>query len=206
MLHAAGIELRVPAAVGLRCADHPEWVLPVNWPGAPSRPVLEVVLSLAEGVEIRPYTAGFAAMVGDDTGGHPDRPHIGVALMRPRARGRLTVRTADPAVPPDIEHHYDSDPADLADLAYGVGVVRELVGAATELGDPQWSTSQHLCGSARMGREDDRMAVVDERCRVRGVDNLWVVDGSVLPDVPSRGPHATTVMLAHRAAAFVIAG
>jgi choline dehydrogenase len=45
--------------------------------------------------------------------------------------------------------------------------------------------------------------VLDSQCRVRGVDGLWVVDGSIMPSIPSRGPHATTVMLAHRAAEFV---
>ena len=44
------------------------------------------------------------------------------------------------------------------------------------------------------------------QCRVRGVDGLWVIDGSVLPSITSRGPHATTVMLAHRAAQFVTTG
>ena len=54
-----------------------------------------------------------------------------------------------------------------------------------------------------MGADGDPKAVVDQRCRVRGIENLWVIDGSVLPVVPSRGPHATIVMLGHRAAEFV---
>ena len=53
-------------------------------------------------------------LVGDGTPGHPDWPHLGVALMRPRARGRVTLVSADPMVPPLIEHHYDSEPADIA--------------------------------------------------------------------------------------------
>ena len=205
-LRTAGIPVVHPAPVGLRCADHPEWVLPTTWTVAPARPVLEVVLSLADGIEIRPYTGGFVAMVGDGTGGQPDWPHIGVALMKPRARGRITVLSADPAVPPRIEHHYDSEPADVADLARGTEVARELAAAATELGEPMWSTSQHLCGSAPMGPDGDSGAVVDGRCRVRGVAGLWVIDGSVMPTIPSRGPHATTVMVGHRAAEFVREG
>ena len=55
-----------------------------------------------------------------------------------------------------------------------------------------------------MGSEGEPSAVVDERCRVRGADRLWVVDGSVLPSVTGRGPHATIVMLGHRAAEFVV--
>ena len=205
-LRTAGIPVVHPAPVGLRCADHPEWVLPTTWTVAPTRPVLEVVLSLADGIEIRPYTGGFVAMVGDGAGGQPDWPHIGVALMKPRARGRITVLSADPAVPPRIEHHYDSEPADVADLARGTEVARELAAAATELGEPMWSTSQHLCGSAPMGPDGDSGAVVDGRCRVRGVAGLWVIDGSVMPTIPSRGPHATTVMVGHRAAEFVREG
>ena len=57
-----------------------------------------------------------------------------------------------------------------------------------------------------MGGEDDEGAVLDPHCRVRGVDGLWVVDGSVLPAITSRGPHASIVMLAHRASEFVNAG
>jgi len=45
---------------------------------------------------------------------------------------------------------------------------------------------------------------VDIRCRVHGVDKLWVVDGSVLPAITSRGPHATIVMIGHRAAEFIV--
>ncbi|MGV1087905.1 MAG: GMC oxidoreductase, partial [Mycobacterium sp.] len=40
-------------------------------------------------------------------------------------------------------------------------------------------------------------------CRVRGVENLWVLDGSVLPAPLSRGPHATIAMIGHRGAEFV---
>ncbi len=67
-----------------------------------------------------------------------------------------------------------------------------------------WSTSQHLSSTAPMGNADDEAAVVDPECRVRGVDGLWVVDGSVLPAITSRGPHATIVMIGHRAAEFIV--
>lgn len=203
-LRAAGVPVVLPAPVGSHCADHPEWVLPTNWGVSPGHPVLEAVLSTADNLEIRAYTGGFVAMVGDGTAGHPDWPHIGVALMKPRARGRITLLSADPGVPPRIEHRYDSEPADVAALEQGSQLARELVSAATEVGPPAWSTSQHLCGSAPMGAANDPMAVLDSQCRVRGIEGLWVVDGSIMPSIPSRGPHATTVMLAHRAAEFVI--
>ncbi|MGA8331586.1 MAG: mycofactocin system GMC family oxidoreductase MftG, partial [Mycobacterium sp.] len=203
VLRAAGVEVVTRLPVGRSCSDHPEWVLPTTWEIAAGRPPLEVVLSTPDDIEIRPYTGGFVAMVGDGTSGHPDWPHIGVALMRPLARGRITLVSADPLVPPLIEHRYDSEPGDLDALRRGCELARELVGATTKLGDPSWSTSQHLCGSAPMGHAQDPAAVVDPQCRVHGVDNLWVIDGSVLPTTTSRGPHATIAMLGHRAAEFV---
>lgn len=202
-LRAVDVPTVAPLSVGAAFSDHPEWVLPTEWTVAPRRPVLEVVLSTADDLEIRPYTGGFVAMTGDGTAGHADWPHIGVALMQPRARGRITLVSADPDVPPLIEHRYDSEPEDVAALERGTELARELVGGATRVGAPVWSTSQHLCGTAPMGADTDPRAVVDHRCRVRGIDNLWVIDGSVLPAITSRGPHATIVMLGHRAAEFV---
>jgi choline dehydrogenase len=203
MLRALGVPVLAPLPVGMFCSDHPEWVLPTDWTVATGRPVLEVVLNAADDVEIRPYTGGFVAMTGDGTAGHPDWPHLGVALMRPRARGRVSLVSADPAVAPRIEHRYDSEPEDVAALRRGSELAREIASAATIVGPPVWATSQHLCGSAPMGRDGDERAVVDPRCRVRGLDNLWVIDGSVLPVITSRGPHATIVMIGHRAAEFV---
>lgn len=193
MLAAAGVAVVAPLPVGEAFTDHPEWLIPVDWPAAADRTVLEVVLSTADGIEIRPYTRGFAAMTG---GAGADRPQIGVALMRPRSRGRISLVSADPWVAPRIEHHYDSDPDDLAALRRGAELVGELVGVPPPE-EPVWSTSQHLCGTAPWG------PVVDARCRVHGIAGLWVVDGSVLPVVPSRGPHATITMIGHRAAEFV---
>ena len=192
-LAAEGIKVVSDLPVGRRCWDHPEWVIPTRWTASVGRPVLEAVL-VADDLEIRPYTTGF--------GVRPE-PSIGVALMRPRARGSLSLVSADPTVPPGISHHYDSEPDDLAALQRGCDLVTEIISSTAELGESAWSTSQHLCGTAPMGTEDDDYAVVDLQFRVRGVDNLWVVDGSVLPTPLGRGPHATITMIGHRAAEFV---
>ena len=206
VLRDAGIPVRVGAPVGMHCADHPEWVMPTSWATAPGKPVLEAILFTEEGIEIRPYTRGFVAMVGDGSTGRPDWPHVGVALMQPRSRGRVAVVSADPRVPLRIEHRYDSSPADAAALRRGSDLARELCPVAEPPAEPLWSTSQHLCATAPMGGDSDERAVLDPRCRVRGVDGLWVIDGAALPAITSRGPHATIVMLAHRAAGFVAAG
>jgi predicted dehydrogenase (TIGR03970 family) len=196
MLRALGLPVVADLPVGASCSDHPEWVLPINWSETHGLPPLEAVLSTGD-FEIRPYTAGFGAMVSgrrDDPGDHP---HIGVALMRPDSRGRVALASVDPDVTPVIQHRYDSAAEDVAKLAAGAELARELVGATRQVGPASWSTSQHLCGTAPMG------AVVDPQCRVLGVDGLWVVDGSVLPAITSRGPHATIVMTGHRAAGFI---
>ena len=201
-LRGAGIPVVADLPVGQRTWDHPEWVIPTTWAVAPGRPVLEVLLIDGD-VEIRPYTGGFISMVGDGSAGTPDWPHLGVALMRPRSHGRVTLLSADPAQAPLIEHRYDSEPRDVAELRRGHQLAAEIARTTTTLGEPMWSTSQHLCGTAPMGLDGDEYAVVDPRCRVRGLDGLWVVDGSVLPRITSRGPHATIAMIGHRAAEFV---
>ena len=83
--------------VGAACADHPEWVLPVDWTETHGLPPLEAVLT-TDGLEIRPYTAGFGAMVSGRRDDPADHPHIGVALMQPESRGRVTLASADPDV------------------------------------------------------------------------------------------------------------
>ena len=207
-LRHAGVPVLAPLPVGQHFADHPEWVLPTDWRTDVDRPVLEVVLSTGD-IEIRPYTGGFVAMMGDRTAGHPDWPHIGVALMRPEARGRITLASADPRVAPHIEHRYDSASGDVAALQRGAQLAGELCESTTRIGRPMWSTSQHLCGTAPIGDDrggGDDHAVLDPQCRVRGIDGLWVVDGSIMPAITSRGPHATIVMIGHRGAEFVRAG
>jgi choline dehydrogenase len=203
VLRAAGVTVVADLPVGAACADHPEWVLPVNWSETHGLPPLEAMLA-TDSLEIRPYTAGFGAMVSgrrDDPGDHP---HIGVALMQPESRGRVALASPDPDVPPIIEHHYDREPSDVDKLSAGAELARELVGATAQVGPVSWSTCQHLCRTAPMGTDGDAAAVVDPQCSVLGVDRLWVVDGSVLPTITTRGPHATIVMIGHRAAEFIV--
>lgn len=189
-LRALGIPVVADLPVGQSFQDHPEWVLTTDWTTTPGHSVLEMVLAAGD-LEIRPYTTGFGS----------ERTTIGVALMRPRSRGHIALVSADPSVPPRIEHRYDGDAADAEALRNGCALVAEILAGASRLGEPAWSTSQHLCATAPMGTGDS--GVLDAQCRVYGVDGLWVIDGSALPRIPSRGPHATIAMLAHRAAEFV---
>ncbi len=192
---SALIMLRSNLLAGQSFSDHPEIAVPY----VPSlrveggHPLLEATLTLGADLELRPYTASF----GDAVPGNPPMPpQVGVALMSPGSRGRITL---DDRGLPRIEHHYLTDPADRAVAERGVAMARELIrasGMGTPL-EPALGTSQHLSGSCAMG------TVVDERLKAHEVGGLWIADTSVFPHIPSRGPHATAVMLAERAADLI---
>ena len=65
------------------------------------------------------------------------------------------------------------------------------------------SIAGHTSGTCKMGPANDEMAVVDQYCRVRGVENLRVIDASVMPTIPRANTNATAIMIAERAADFI---
>jgi choline dehydrogenase len=68
-------------------------------------------------------------------------------------------------------------------------------------------TARHVSGTCRMGPDGDAMAVVDQSCRARGVEGLWVTDASVMPRVPrSGGIHPTVIMVAERVVDWIATG
>jgi choline dehydrogenase len=82
---------------------------------------------------------------------------------------------------------------DLSALPTGVDLDAWLLAETTD--------NVHAAGTCRMGDPSDRRSVVDPLCRVIGVDNLYVVDASVMPEVPRANTHLTTVMIAEHMAA-----
>jgi choline dehydrogenase len=78
----------------------------------------------------------------------------------------------------------------------------ELAKLAGDIG----TTIFHPVGTAKMGPESDPLAVVDSRLRVHGVRGLRVVDASVMPTITSGNTNAPTLMIAERAAAWILAG
>ena len=65
------------------------------------------------------------------------------------------------------------------------------------------TTNQHTSGTCKMGPHTDPMAVVDQYCRVRGIEALRVVDLSICPNVVRANTNATAIMIAERAAAWI---
>jgi choline dehydrogenase-like flavoprotein len=143
-----------------------------------------------------------------------------------KSTGEISLASADPREQPVIKLNYLSHPDDLSRLTANVRVAVDLLASPEfkRLGarlvapaDPElasdeslhaWiksnlSTSLHTMCSARMGPATDPSAVVDQHLRVHGVERLRIVDISVIPSVIRRGPAATAIMLAERAAHLI---
>ncbi len=147
-----------------------------------------------------------------------------LALLRPKSRGRVFLRSPDPLELPGFDPAYLSEAEDLDVLAQSVGLYRALVsqaafdpyrgeevspgpGVRTEAEVRDWirATADHQChpvGTCAMGTGPK--AVVDARLRVRGVAGLRVADASVMPTIPAVHTHATTVAIAEKAADLIL--
>ena len=166
------------------------------------------------------YRQGFMGMLDDFPG-----MTVGVNQHRPDSVGWVRVRSPDPAAPPAVQPNYLAEPSDQQVLVRGIRLARSLLqtpelapffvkeelpgpGATTDedlLGFARsfGTTSYHLVGTCRMGRADDRSAVVDDTLRVHGLQGLRVVDASVMPNIPSANTYAATLMIAEKAADLI---
>jgi len=144
-----------------------------------------------------------------DPYGDPPVFTIDVLLTRPRSRGRVQLRSTNPADPPRIELGSLTDPSDLHRLTEGYErgsevagqpILRRLCpGPLTRLDVAQNAYPlPHAFGTCVMGPSPDDGAVVDSSGRVYGTQRLFVVDASIMPSVPSGFTHIPTIMLAER--------
>lgn len=188
-----------PEAVSVQAAIHLDAAtLDAALPADPAGD-LEVLLFC------RPFTPGGAR-------------HLMCAVQQPDSRGESVLRSDDPRQTPRLRHHYLASTTDRARMRAVVRFASELLVASGLAPAPRarpsdreldaWvasvlTTSSHLCGSAGIGPASEPTAVVDPRFRVHGVRGLRVVDTSVIPTVPRRGPAASAVMLGEQAATLM---
>ena len=148
-----------------------------------------------------------------------------VCNLNPTSRGQVQIRSARPEDAPLIQANYLSTAQDRQIAAQSLRLTRriaaqpalaryqpkevrpgvqfntddELARLAGDIG----TTIFHPVGTARLGRADDPLAVVDPELRVRGVAGLRIADASVMPTITSGNTNSPTLMIAERAAAFI---
>jgi choline dehydrogenase len=216
--------------VGARCSDHPQLFIGVEpsqeQPRRAGAGIVEVALdTTVDGapVSLMPYLAPMGELV-PGSGASANELVLGVLLERAASTVEISLASGRPGVAPAINYHSLESPIDRTRLRGAVEIGLSLV-EATAMRDlglrsssptrsvdlDTWitdniTTAVHLCSSAPMGPDSDPMAVVDQYCRVRGVERLRVVDTSVLPTAPSRGPAATAVLIGERVSEFFDSG
>jgi choline dehydrogenase-like flavoprotein len=151
-----------------------------------------------------------------------------VANLRPTSRGALTLKSNRPGDAPAIRPNYLATPEDRRVAAESIRVTRRIIaqpalapyGPEEYLPGPQvrdddeaalikaagdiGTTIFHPVGTAKMGRDDDPMAVVDARLRVMGLDRLRVVDASIMPAITSGNTNSPTIMIAEKGAEMIL--
>ena len=142
----------------------------------------------------------------------------------PKSRGNVRIKSIDPFEQPHIDPNYFGEDADRKVIVEGVKILRKIYsqpsyrdlwdtevipGEDVQTDEQIWDyvrhnggTVFHCVGTCRMG--SDAGAVVDPDLRVRGVENLRVIDASVMPQITSANTNAPTLMIAEKGAASIL--
>jgi len=151
---------------------------------------------------------------------HGFQAHVGP--MRSHSKGWVRLRSPDPLEKPRVFFNYMSQPEDWIEMRACVRLTREVFaqpafdryrGREIQPGEAVQSDAEidafirakaesafHPCGTCRMGRASDPLAVVDAQSRVLGTQALRVVDSSIMPSITTGNLNAPTIMLAEKAA------
>jgi choline dehydrogenase-like flavoprotein len=151
---------------------------------------------------------------------------VTTVVVKPRSRGFVRLRSPDPDAMPLVSPHLLQDPADARAMIDGQRfflrafqtrplsdrIRRIAIPDPNDLGDEAIlrhcrrfvKTNYHPSGTCRMGAPGDRLAVLDSRLRVRGVENLRVCDLSAMPNINAGNTAAPAMMLGSRCAELVL--
>ena len=226
-----GIELvQHSPGVGQGLRDHP--TVPLMWKAQPHVPAPPQEVG-PQKVALR-YTSPGSHLTNDmitvmrfRKKGHMLLMSVGIYLAV--GHGSLKLQSSDPHVQPMLDYNFLAEEFDRQRLRDGVHMCLDLVARPEfqEIRGPlvspsesdlesddaldDWmlrnvSTMHHISCTAKMGPDSDPMAVVDQHGRVRGVENLRIVDGSILPDCPRSNTNVPIMMLAERISDWIKAG
>ncbi len=149
---------------------------------------------------------------------------LSVCQLRPSSRGTVKLASADPLAPPLMYANYLATELDRRCITAGMAFARKLASTAPLAGyvaeelrpgptartdddllqfaRENGATIFHPSGTCRMGSDAD--AVVDSRLRVRGVERLWVADGSVMPTLVSGNTNLPVIMIGEKASEMIL--
>ena len=156
--------------------------------------------------------------------GHGFQAHVGP--MRSASRGSIRLNSSNPEDKPKIVFNYMSQPQDWEDFRHCIRLTRSIFGQPAfdpfrgkEIqpgidvqSDEELDTfisehvesAYHPCGTCKIGRPEDPMAVVDPECRVIGVDSLRVVDSSIFPRIPNGNLNGPSIMVGEKGADHIL--
>lgn len=146
---------------------------------------------------------------------------ISAHLLEQRSRGRVFLKSTDPRELPGIDARMLENTGDIQAMVSAMEFIAGLVEGdpAREFYGPliqptpgeDWAqfarstydSYHHGVGTCKMGPASDPMAVVDERLRVHGLENLWIADASIMPTVTHANTNLTCIMIGERVSDFI---